>query len=527
MGHRIWALGFLGLMLVHAAWRYLHDAPPAWDMAHHQIMGWRLLEAAREGRLLEALVNVSDYYPPFYYALEAVVLSLVGETRWLAFLVNLPGLALLSWSTARLAWALTGSAWAPLAGWLVLSSPLTSWTSRETLLDPWLSAWTAFALLLIHRSRALQSRSRVLWLAPVIAAGMLTKWSFVLFVAPPLIWLMARSRDRRTALLNLVDLGLLSAPLVLWWYLPNAVSLFRRLQYTASGADWEMDPQLDSILGWIYYPRAISSYYLFLPLSLILVTGLLSYWWRSRRTGRTVSATPAIANPATGASALRRLLVVTLLGGSVLLTLLKAKDPRYVMPLLAPLSILLVDLWKDRRVLLVLIAGLAALQFVATSFILPGIPARIGFFGIPGDRDYRSMRQEWVWFQRDYFGVTGPPRREDWRLADLLEAVPAGARIGFVPDSASFHPGLLVLEGLRRGKPVHVIRLGLQDNWPASLGEVDWVVGKTGDQGISFITWFNEDVYAAMEQLRWPQVKTWELPDGSQILLWRNPSLSR
>ncbi len=520
--NRTWLAGFLLVVGVHGVWHFLHDAPPAWDMAHHQIMGWTLLEAARAGRLWAALVGASDYYPPFVYGLEALVLAVTGDHRWLPLLVNLPGLALLSWCTYRLAWLVTASSLSPVAGWMVLAAPLIAWTSRESLLDPWLSAWVAVSLLILVRSDGLVERRWVPAMALAVAGGMLTKWSYILFVVPAWAWVLAGSTDRRRRLLNLADTALLSAPLVLWWYLPNARSLYRRLQYTAAGADWEMDPQLDSLLGWIYYPRCLSSYYLFLPLTLVFVGGLVRAWQRSG-TGPEPADRVAVSASAVG---IRRLLMVSLVGGLVLLTLLKAKDPRYAMPLAAPLFVLLVDCWKDRPRLLAAVTAWAGVQFLLVSFSVPGIPERIGWFEIPGDRNYRSMRQEWVWFETAYFGVTGPPRREDWKIREILGELPETARVGFVPDAASFHPDLLRLEGLRRGWKPEIVRIGAGDDWPAQLGQVDWVVGKTGDQGISLITSFNHEVYAALETLRWPLVRTWELPDGSRAMLWRSPSLS-
>jgi hypothetical protein len=64
----------------------------------------------------------------------------------------------------------------------------------------------------------------------------------------------------------------------------------------------------------------------------------------------------------------------------------------------------------------------------------------------------------------------------------------------------------------------------MTDRWQAGLEGADWVIGKTGDQGISYITDFNDEVYSALETLRWPLVNSWDLPDGSRALLWRNPS---
>ncbi|HLV01372.1 MAG TPA: hypothetical protein VKZ59_08905, partial [Acidobacteriota bacterium] len=58
------------------------------------------------------------------------------------------------------------------------------------------------------------------------------------------------------------------------------------------------------------------------------------------------------------------------------------------------------------------------------------------------------------------------------------------------------------------------------------LESFDWVVGKGGNQGISYITSYNREVYRLIEESEWPLIASWELPDGSQAWLWRNPTRS-
>lgn len=503
-----WWMGCAGIVAVHFVWASLNSIPPAWDMAHHQIMGWRFLQAAEGGRLLAGFISISDYYPPLYYLVEAGLLGVLRTSPYLPLIANLPGLLLLGHFTFRTAWLASGSPWSAVAGLLAMVMPLVAWTTRESLLDVSLAGLVSLSLYLLVRSEALQSRPTVLLFGLAAAAGMLTKWNYALFVVPPAFYLLWRSQDRSRSLKNLFDAGLIGAPVVLWWYLPNLSVLLTRLQATAAGADWEGDPQLDSLLGWIYYPRALSSYYLFLPLTLVVVIGLI----RLARKRPLPDVT--------------RVLLVTLLGSVVLLTVLKAKDPRYVMPAAGLLAAVVVLAWIDRPKVIIGVLSVGLVQYLAISFTLPGVPSRIGFFGVPQDVDYRSMRQEWVWFASNYLGVTGPPRNESWGVRELAETLSDGARVAWVPDALRFHPGLLKLRGLEVGKKFVPFRAGLTDDWPRALEEADWVVGKTGEQGISYITFFNDDVYDALEILRWPLESTWDLPDGSRAMLWRNPSRS-
>ena len=508
---RIWSAGFLLILALHLAWSWFNRMPPAWDMAYHQQMGWDYFEAVRHGRVLESFAHLSDYYPPLYYLIEAVVYGLFGATRWIAYLANLPGLFLASYFTFRIAWDASRWSGSALAGHLVLALPLMAWTSRESLLDPSLTGLVALSLFVVLRSRAFENRIWS-WVFGVVAAGgLLLKWTYLLFIVPATVWTFFQSSDRRRSMRNRLEAALIAVPLISWWYWPNLVSLFQRFQLTTAAAAWEQDPAVWSWLGWVYYPRCLASYYLFLPLSLVFLWTL----WRGRHRDDCRSR------------GVIHLMVVSLVGGLVLLSLLKAKDPRYVMPLTVPLCVLLVTGLEGRRKLAYAVGAWAFLQLLLVSFSFPLVPEKIALFSIPGDTDYASMRQEWVWFETDYFGVTGPPRRQDWHYHDVLEQLGRGARVGFVPDAAFFHPGALSLLAEQAGKPLDVFRLGLTDDWPARLERAEWVVGKTGNQGISYITRFNREVYDGLETLKWPLVASWDLPDGSRGRLWRNPSQSR
>ena len=144
------------------------------------------------------------------------------------------------------------------------------------------------------------------------------------------------------------------------------------------------------------------------------------------------------------------------------------------------------------------------------------MPNRIALFESGSNIDYRGLRQEWVLYQSSYFDVAGPPRREDWHYDEILQAIPSGASLGFVPDLAHFHPGALRLHAVRQGSRHEVRRLGQWEDSSDQLASVDFVVGKSGFQGVSYITRFNHRVYRKLEELGWLLLRTWKMPDQSQ-----------
>ena len=509
---RIWSIpgarlgGILLLVtLVHLIWMACNNTPPIWDMAYHQLKGWKYLEAWKAGTLVRDFPTLSSYYPPLYYLQEALLLRFLPSDTWLALLTNLPSLFLLSWSGFRIASLIGGRAphW---AGSLALLFPLVAWVSRESLLDPALSAWVAAAIYLILRSNLLFAGRWKLALALVVSAGMLTKWTFGVFLLFPLLYAVLYSPNRKQSILNLLDVSILSLPAVLWWYLPNLVALAEHLGVTYQAAVVEGDPQFNTLLGWMYYPRSLSSYYLHLPLTAFWICG----FWRSRRRSR-----PEETNH-------RNLLWWWLLGGMFLLTIIEAKDPRYVMPLAVPVSILLVDFWQDRPPWLAGILAVAWVQFLVVSFSLIG-PVRIVCFDLPFKSDYRTLRQEWVFFQDHYLGVLGPPRQEDWRYRDILARLPEGANVGFAPELPRFHPPGLSLQATRRGGSVQVFRVGHTAASLTDWDKLEWLITKSGNQGLAHLTRWNAEIQPLLQRKNWWLEGKWKLPDGSFTALWRSP----
>ncbi len=500
---RFGALFFL-LMLVHLIWAGCNDAPPVWDMAHHQLRGWDYLGAWNAGTLTRDFPRLSSYYPPLYYLQEACVLHFFASGTWLAFLSNLPGLFLLGWSSFRIA-SLIGVRCPHWAGCLPLLFPLVAWTSRESLLDPSLCGWVAFAVYLILRSQLLCAAGGKLALAAVVSAGMLTKWTFAIFLFFPLLYTVLYSSNRKKTFLGLLDVLILSLPAIFWWYLPNLTSVAERFDLTTQAAAVESDPGFTTLLGWLYYPRSLSSYYLHLPLTATWIVGL----WRSG--GRTA-----------GAGSHRALLWWWLGGGLFLLTIIDAKDPRYVMPLAAPVAILLVDFWQDRPPWLAAVLGVAWGQYLLISFSLLG-PVRLVWFDLPSGTDYRTLRQEWVLFQNHYFDVAGPPRQEDWRYQGILAVLPDRSRVGFAPEMPRFHPGGLTLYARRSGGSVQALRVGHTKESLKELETLEWLVTKGGKQGLPHLTGWNEAILPSLQKRGWVRKGRWRLPDGSFAELWQNP----
>jgi len=267
------------------------------------------------------------------------------------------------------------------------------------------------------------------------------------------------------------------------------------------------EPGLNNYLGWIYYPRVFVSYFLFLPLTLMFVAGTVHY-------RRRADSVPKDSNG---------FLWFWLAGGIVLLTFVTPKDPRFAIPLVTPLAVLLVRFWQGYPRLLLTMSVVSVVQFLLVSFTLPLAPSKLALLEKKGDRDFQTIQREWVFFQPEYFGITGPPRQENWQLSEIIREIPEDSVVGVLPELPRLNVNALVLQGARTSQRVNALALGNLEDWRSRLEDLDFVVSKTGDQGLSFITRFNQEIVQKLNSERWEVVGEWPLPDGSVARLMASP----
>lgn len=513
-----WTGAFLAVLVANLCWRLLNDAPPLWDMAYHQLKGWDFLEAWNQGELPGGLATLSPVYPPLYYMVEAFVLSFTRNPKLLPFFSNIPALFLLSFSTWRLARRFTSGPTAAVAATLTLLLPMSAWIGRESLLDGQLAGLTALGGWLVLRSGFFQDTRWTALFGLICGLGMLTKWTFPFCMAGPVLYALYKTEKKPRAAANLLLGTVVGLSVAAPYYLPNLSDMLARYPTTEQSGliPWKPyprhgEPGLNNLWGWIYYPRILLGHYLQLPLAALLAAGV----WKTLRgsSGRDGERSAVSAG----------YLWVWLLSGVALLTFVTPKDPRFALPLAAPLAVLTLLPWSRRPALAAAVMIWASFQFVDASFSLPWGNVKLALNDLKEDPDYQSLQREWILYQNHYSDAAGPPVRQDWALGEILNALPDGARVGFMPDLARFHGTALALEARREGREVPVFKIGNDPRSVEFLDRVDYVVSKTGHQGISFITGYNSAALAEIRSRGWPPAGEWPLPDGSKAQLWMNP----
>ena len=519
-------LGLVLIMGVNVVWEVLNDVPAIWDMAYHQLMGISYLQAWREGTLLRQFATLSPAYPPLYYLHEAGGYLLLPGSDFRTLIVNFPYILLTAYATYRISAYFLSPSTAGWASVLVLLFPAMAMVHREALLDGALAAWVTTGAWLILRSRWFTHVGWTLLFGLVCGLGALTKWTLPMYLVIPVLFGVVASKQPLRAVRNLVIAALVSITVMAPYYVQNLAAMLSRYPTTDQTGliPWRPfprhgEPGLNNIWGWIYYPRVLASYFLYLPLTVLFGAGLV------RNGFRVPCSEFRVPGEATDSFGHRVPLFLWswFLSGLVLLIFLTPKDPRFVLPVVPPLAMLLLYFWESRPRLVHLILAIALIQFLTFSLPLFG-PVKIALFEMRGDRDFQSLQREWVLYANHYFHLGGPPVIEGWKLAEIVAAVPEGSDVAVLPTLPRFHAGSLQLEAVVSQRTISFFDFN-EGPVRKPLETADFILAKTGHQGISFITEHNPEAMRRLGEDGWQLVNDWELPDGETAQLWKSPPM--
>jgi hypothetical protein len=464
-----------------AVWLSRDSRPPVWDMALHQTYALNYAERDYAANTEAAKPwERSGNYPPFVHWMIAAAFLLFHPASHIAVMANIPATFILFWAVYELAKELadeTAGQWACI---LIALTPYLSWISRETILDYWLSAWFAAALVALRKTQGFQSRNWSLVLGCILALGMLTKWLFLGFILVPLAYITYRCRvwQHSVRLINLADTLVISGVIASLWYLPNLPQLVRYFGENAKSGASEGEPPILSFQSLIYYLRLLEGYQLFGILFGLLCVACVFVWKRKLIEDW-------------------RFLAFSIAGGWLVMTLLRTKDPRFTMPLLGPLSIISgtwIASWKKtcaNRLVQIALIAILGFQMYVSNFGIKWLPRHaVILAGYQG-----SFRWDWNLFLQDYFDIFGNPRREDWKQDAVLQKISEDARkrnvqpsLALVPDMAWFNESNFALYARFRRMRLSISHLKAAANGVQSFEGYNYVLMTEHGQGMSWTT---------------------------------------
>ncbi len=424
------ALIFLTLSASTIAWTLVNRTPPAWDPADHMLIGYDYYFPIAHldwAAFKEEFFVAPHFYAPLVHLITAGVFLILGASLLTGIAVNLVSLAVLllsvSWigrrlysqrEEARVDTKGGSLALAVVGPLLATSYHFSAWLLHDAFLDYPLTAIVALSFALLISAGDFKGRRSALIFGLSAGLGMLTKQTFAFFFVLPALYVTIRvllSRDRK-ALVNLVLAGLAAAALASVWYWPHLHDVIRIYQVNKQAAMSENEAPLFTFFSNLFYPHALLSTQMQLPLGLLFLAGLI--YSLARRRSESV------------------LLYLWLLGGIASFTLVANKDARYTVPVLpaaALISVCWLSGWKTqpdgkqerfsskaagalKPALVACIAVWALVSFCNAQWPRPGM----GFY-----LDTPNFR--WMVFGRNYFALDHRPLPDDWGVPDIVRTI--------------------------------------------------------------------------------------------------------
>jgi hypothetical protein len=467
---RDWLLvggAWLALVLTLSVWVMLDRRPPAWESARQLERAVRCADGVGAGRaavMLDRAALEAPIIPCAAAAIYRLYPSDVAAAQVVMFLALGVGMA----ATYLLARDLAGAAAAVPAAWLFGAAPIVIERALRFELDLPLAAIVALALLVLSRTDRLTRTGMSAVAGLVLGVGLLVKPTIGLYVAGPILWLLALERSVR-GVCNLALAVVLAAAVSLPWYGPRLIgapvdSVAASLQLTATAHAAALVQQLGA-------------------LALVLaIVGLVMALLRGRGFA-----------------------IIAFIVPLALVALARHEDGGGTLPLLPAAAVL-------GGMAVAALPGPARVAGLAVVGVVGAVQVSTVAWGVPPAFALPVLDAPWV--------VESKPSGAHWRHRDVLRAIVAdsGGRpltVAVLPDHALFSPSNFRYYARRDRLPLSLVAA-----WQAEPIGIDYVVAKSGDAGPPRLAQAGERANAQLARdpalaRVYPTIAEFPLPDGS------------
>lgn len=472
----------LVLLAANVTWILRDTSPPLWDIAGHSARAARYAGFIEHGQI-RSMLTYPTIYPPAAYLLAGLGFVIFGRTADVPQFSLLLSLVLFLLSVYGLTWEWTHRrSTALLATFLATIPPLMAHFSRIYDLDFPLTALVTASVYVLVRSRRFRNRPWAIAFGILAAMGLLTKWTYGLFIIGPLIAYLWTQPERPRFPWNVWKIMLVSltiaAGIAMPWYALHGIEVLTSSVETRFNGFSVPVENLMSLANVLYYPGQIVHGMTWL-LALLGLAGIVTAFIRRRTHDK-------------------MLLGWILLPYLLMTFLIYSKESRYVLPLYPALAILgamaLTALrWRRVRTgLVVAIVVVGTFVWWETSWgfrtLPPPVYRALGFSNAYGyfEPTYRSVG----------YGFPEPtqfhanlPEISKAILADkrTLGTENAVSRIVVVPNSIFLTSQQVEFTGNLIGLRADYALSSLVRSpaYKTFLHQADYIVTKTGDQGPS------------------------------------------
>lgn len=513
-------LGIIWLIvaLSDRIWIALDHAVPAWDQTNHLTGSLNYLNALQHpdfflGEWWQRFWMLSSKYPPLTYISTTPFQYIFGTSPDHAILVNLLFSAVLIGSVYGLGKHLFNRKAGFWAAVICLLFPRLYTVRLEYLLDYPLTALitASFWCLTVWRDakKTWQGWRWSLGFGFCFGLAMMTKQSVLWFLFIPLLWLFSTNLWQRNweKLTQLIGGLALSTLIFGFWYRTNWIFFLSAEQRgIVESAMIEGDPALNSITAWTHYwydlPSAVSLPLLVVPLVGFLLSLILSF-----------KKTNAIQRKESHSIALKlRWLAFYLIASYLVCSSIVNKNPRYIMPYLPILAILLgygLSLFQKQLRLVPWLT--VSFGFILMCINLFPIGGNIGTYITktfsPNAQNHPYLGKEWPHAQI---------------ITEIIRTEPQlQATLGVLPRTAQINNHNINYYGALQNFQVYGREAGTRKKFIAQdQRSLSWFITKTGNQGAPKAAQVLT-VQSVEKNPDFKVKKTWNLPDNSLLKLYQ------
>jgi MFS family permease len=546
-------------------WLKLETVPPGWDEALHltkSLEYYNILTNPGSG-MISNLIQVDNYYPPFYHFSTIFSYFLFGTSVDAAISINIFYFGILLFSVYGISKYLHNKETGLLAAVFISLYPSMIGMRRFYLIEIALVATVALSIYLLLLSDHFKNRKYSIGFGIALAISILTKWTAVFFIIGPLafvlyesfikkptkknctycgkeiinketvhvhgkvsfcssnckkLWKKERKKHVNNARLNpwvnILLMGSAALLISLVWYAPHINEVYRTIVW--GNEFWgttEGDPEVFTFQSLIYYAIALINVQISFIFFIVFMVGLI-FVLRSRLKSS-------------------YLLLSWIIVPYIVMTLLRNKNDRYTLASIAAIAIIsafwIASLERKKTkaivVSIIMIAGGIQLFTLAQGIDLASdlrIKTSVGSINL---------------YSGGFYG-TRPPISQDWKVEDALNSIMADARtnprmygrvgyIGIVPDMAYTNGLTFGYYSYMKKLPFNVISVPYfeaLEPFAQNFLNFDYLIFKSGDNSGASRKKLVSDMYDYFNthNSSYILISKISLPDDSELSVYRN-----